>query len=291
MTGQELWQKALQELEAQMTKATFSTWLVETEVLEPVGEEPLNGRLVVGVRNGYALDWLANRLHSTIERAVAGVAGRDIQVAYREMDNIPPPSGDDFRHASPQRARKRSSNDNPVRFEETRKATHPLTGFVPVTHYAIRFWQPYMEAHGRGSFALLLILSSYAYEVETYGVKGPTIKQLIQKMGWGDWTTLAGRKKTSGTNKARAGLLGVLRDLLICDHVSEGSGRGQVQIFRYLTKIQDLPVLTLKQAAELSPDDQEEHTEWLRRHTAIAIEEWLRDERESAILPFPGGAF
>jgi hypothetical protein len=117
-----------------------------------------------------------------------------------------------------------------------------------------------MESHARGSFALLLILSSYAYEVETYGAKGPSIKQLAHKMGWGDKTTLKGRA-SSGGNKAKMGLLDALRDLRICDHASEGLGRGQVQVFRYLTKIQDLPLLTPKQVDALSPDDQVEHME------------------------------
>lgn len=292
MKSETLWKDVLNELALQMPRATFNTWLLGTKVLEPSPGTAVGDNLIIGVRNDYAVDWLENRLRGTIERCAKAIAGHEIRISYRVfVDNDPPSetkkpiekSGSKRPSPPP---KKTGRDNNPVRFEKTRRATHPLTGFVPVTHYATRFWQPYMESHGRGSFALLLILSSYAYEVETYNSSGPNIKQLARKMGWGDWTTFVGRK-ASGGNKAKVGLFGVLRQLRICDHVAEGKGRGQIQIFRYLTKVQDLPLLTPKQVAEMHPDDQEEHANWLNRHTAISPDEWLKDTRESGILPFP----
>ncbi len=66
LNPQRLWQAALGELELQMTRATFDTWLRDTHC---IGME--NGdTLVVGVKNGYAVEWLENRLAPIIRRTL-----------------------------------------------------------------------------------------------------------------------------------------------------------------------------------------------------------------------------
>lgn len=66
MNPQRLWQAALGELELQMTRATFDTWLRDTHC---IGME--NGAtLVIGVKNGYAVEWLENRLYTVIQRTL-----------------------------------------------------------------------------------------------------------------------------------------------------------------------------------------------------------------------------
>ena len=59
---EKVWQAALGELQLQMTKATFDTWVKQTHV---VAYE--DGTFIIGVQNGYAKDWLENRLHATIK--------------------------------------------------------------------------------------------------------------------------------------------------------------------------------------------------------------------------------
>jgi hypothetical protein len=72
----DLWRDALEELEMQMSQATYAAWLKGTTAT-------LHGdELVVLVRNRYAVDWLENRLHNLITRTVAGVARRPIAVRY-----------------------------------------------------------------------------------------------------------------------------------------------------------------------------------------------------------------
>ncbi len=66
MNSQRLWQATLGELELQMTRATFDTWLRDTHC---IGME--NGdTLVIGVKNGYAVEWLENRLYPVIQRTL-----------------------------------------------------------------------------------------------------------------------------------------------------------------------------------------------------------------------------
>jgi chromosomal replication initiation ATPase DnaA len=86
-----LWQSALSELELQMTKATFDTWLRPTTLLtwEPgEGNASDNGstRVVLGVPNGYVKDWLENRLYNPIARTLSGIAGQEVAVKFRITD-------------------------------------------------------------------------------------------------------------------------------------------------------------------------------------------------------------
>lgn len=76
-SGDVLWQQVLQELEMQMTRATFDQWLRGTRV---VRAEP--GRLVVEVRDGYALEWINRRLAQRIVRTVQDVAGHPVDVCF-----------------------------------------------------------------------------------------------------------------------------------------------------------------------------------------------------------------
>lgn len=76
---EELWHLTLGELRLQMTKATFDQWLLGSVVVPEIST-PLS--LTVAVRNRYAQDWLANRLHNVVVRALAAVAGYRVQLRY-----------------------------------------------------------------------------------------------------------------------------------------------------------------------------------------------------------------
>ncbi|HNT78566.1 MAG TPA: hypothetical protein PKH77_26450 [Anaerolineae bacterium] len=51
--GARVWQTALGELELQMTRATFDTWVQDTHWLQTDEEHEL---LLIGVKNGYAVE-------------------------------------------------------------------------------------------------------------------------------------------------------------------------------------------------------------------------------------------
>ncbi|MEW5720983.1 MAG: DnaA N-terminal domain-containing protein, partial [Chloroflexota bacterium] len=76
----QVWETALKELQGQMTKATFDTWVKPTFVAEAQdGEKPM---LVIGTRNPYAVEWLEHRLHTTIQRTVVGIVGKNVTVRF-----------------------------------------------------------------------------------------------------------------------------------------------------------------------------------------------------------------
>jgi chromosomal replication initiator protein len=72
---QRVWQAALGELELQMTRATYNTWI------RPVSAVSYDhDTFVLGTPNGYIKDWLENRLYAPIQRTLSGILGRDITV-------------------------------------------------------------------------------------------------------------------------------------------------------------------------------------------------------------------
>jgi chromosomal replication initiator protein len=77
MNPENAWKATLGELELQMTKATFSTWLKDTCLLRH--KENL---YVIGVRNAYAKDWLENRLCDTILRTLSAIVDSPVKVEF-----------------------------------------------------------------------------------------------------------------------------------------------------------------------------------------------------------------
>lgn len=77
MDAHRLWQAAQGELQLQMTRATYDTWLKGTFA---VSYE--DGLLIVGTENPYAKEWLENRLLGTIKRTLAGILGHTVEVRF-----------------------------------------------------------------------------------------------------------------------------------------------------------------------------------------------------------------
>ena len=77
LSPETVWKAALGELEMQMTRATFTTWLQGTRALSCV-----DGEFVIGVRNDFAKDWLENRLYDLIARTLSGVMNRPVDVRF-----------------------------------------------------------------------------------------------------------------------------------------------------------------------------------------------------------------
>jgi chromosomal replication initiator protein len=77
MNADQVWQAALGELQLELPRAAFETWLREARL---VAYE--DGTFVVGVANAYAKDWVENRLHAVILRILAHLAGRTVAVRF-----------------------------------------------------------------------------------------------------------------------------------------------------------------------------------------------------------------
>ena len=80
MNPEQAWQSVLGQLQMEMPKASFDTWVRDTQ---PVSYE--SGTLTVGVRNAYARDWLENRLASTVDRLLVGILNSTASVDFVVM--------------------------------------------------------------------------------------------------------------------------------------------------------------------------------------------------------------
>jgi chromosomal replication initiator protein len=74
-----------------MTQATFETWLRDSKLMKYE-----DGTFVIAVKNGYAKDWLENRLLATIKRTLARLADRTVDVRFVVGNEEPPPAEDDI---------------------------------------------------------------------------------------------------------------------------------------------------------------------------------------------------
>lgn len=77
MNAEQVWQAVLGELQLQLTKSTFDTWVKNTRVLSYE-----DGTFVIGVHNAYAKDWLENRLLTTIKRTLIGIVGQTVEIKF-----------------------------------------------------------------------------------------------------------------------------------------------------------------------------------------------------------------
>jgi chromosomal replication initiator protein len=77
MDNKELWDKALVDIELEVSKANFSTWFRNTHIMKQE-----DGAVFVGVQNEFVRDWLSNKYHSTILRILRNAAPDVRSVEY-----------------------------------------------------------------------------------------------------------------------------------------------------------------------------------------------------------------
>ena len=77
MNADQAWQSVLGQLQMEMPRASFDTWVRDTR---PVSYN--DGRLTIGVRNAYARDWLESRLAATVNRLLAGIFNSTVDVHF-----------------------------------------------------------------------------------------------------------------------------------------------------------------------------------------------------------------
>ena len=74
---QQAWSSVLTQLQMDMPRASFETWVLGTQAL---GLE--NDVLLVSTRNAYARDWLESRLTSTVQRLLVGILNHSVSVKF-----------------------------------------------------------------------------------------------------------------------------------------------------------------------------------------------------------------
>ncbi len=77
MNGEQAWQAAVGQLQMELSKATFDTWVRDAHFASFA-----DGTFTISVLNGYARDWLEGRLASTARRILTGVWGSPVEVRF-----------------------------------------------------------------------------------------------------------------------------------------------------------------------------------------------------------------
>jgi chromosomal replication initiator protein len=77
MKAEQAWQAALGQLQMEMPKAAFDTWVRGAELIAYE-----DGSFLIGVQNAYARDWLQSRLASTLTRILTGIMNRTVEVRF-----------------------------------------------------------------------------------------------------------------------------------------------------------------------------------------------------------------
>lgn len=118
MNAEQAWQAVLGQLQMEMPRSSFETWVRDTAVLRLE-----NGILTIGVRNAYARDWLENRLQESAAALLAAQLNQAVQLRFvvagsasasETMAEAAPeetPSGETYGAEPP--ARPRNSTLNP----------------------------------------------------------------------------------------------------------------------------------------------------------------------------------
>ena len=77
MNPDQAWQSALGQLQMEMPKSSFDTWVRDTHLVAYD-----DGLFTVGARNSYARDWLDSRLSSTVQRLLMGMMNQSVEVEF-----------------------------------------------------------------------------------------------------------------------------------------------------------------------------------------------------------------
>ncbi len=77
-SAREIWETALGELQIQVNKSNYRTWLQKT-----VGVAYQDGQFVVGVPNTFVTEYLDKNLHSLIEKTLIGLINHDTKVVFQ----------------------------------------------------------------------------------------------------------------------------------------------------------------------------------------------------------------
>jgi chromosomal replication initiator protein len=109
MTNQQLWQAILGNLELSLSKANFTTWFKNTSIAEK-GENSI----VVGVPNAFTKEWLQNKYHQDILKALKTIAPEIKDVKYQIVSPafVPPTESKNTQKNSISAPRKQEPNQN-----------------------------------------------------------------------------------------------------------------------------------------------------------------------------------
>ncbi len=80
MEAAQAWQATLGQLQLEMPKASYDTWVSSAEL---IGYDEENNCFQIGVKNAYARDWLESRLSAIMARSLTGLMGCPVTTEFK----------------------------------------------------------------------------------------------------------------------------------------------------------------------------------------------------------------
>jgi len=77
-SAKDIWEAALGELQLQLSRTNYDTWLKDTVGLSYQGDQ-----FVVGVPSTFSIEWLEKRLTSLIQKTLIGIIGDGVSVGFQ----------------------------------------------------------------------------------------------------------------------------------------------------------------------------------------------------------------
>jgi hypothetical protein len=156
------WQAAVANLESDMSRATFSTWVKPTHLVEF-----LDDTFVIGCINAYGRDWLSDRLTTTLQRFLTGVLNREAKVRFvvceqkvDDEDNLAQEENQD------QEDNEENPSDLDIHYSSIRNILLEPGRVVRLPVYNLR-WLPYV-----GSRVIFLVMALWQEYYLASGGKG-----------------------------------------------------------------------------------------------------------------------
>ncbi len=123
MNAQQAWQAALGQLQMEMSKAAFDTWVRSSELVSYQ-----DGQFTIGVHNPYARDWLESRLSATTTRLLSGLM--ELPQAVRFVVWHPDHEGEETEEAQPEEEKPEVALEAPPANNPTLNARYTFDTFV-----------------------------------------------------------------------------------------------------------------------------------------------------------------
>lgn len=121
MTNQQLWQAIIGDLEVSVSKANFNTWFKNTGIIEKADDY-----IVVGVPSNFTRDWISDKYHATMLKALKSIAPEvkviKYYVGHFKAENTTQPS---LMDAAPSSAPTQTEHKEPVNYNPGQKTTTP----------------------------------------------------------------------------------------------------------------------------------------------------------------------
>jgi chromosomal replication initiator protein len=112
MTNEELWQIVLSEVELAISRASFITWFKDTYI-----SQNEHGTVIISVPNGFTKEWLENKYHKFIMRAIRTNCPEVRNIEYL-ISAIPPPASALLEHKPAVLEQKPHTSEEQMEFQE-----------------------------------------------------------------------------------------------------------------------------------------------------------------------------